>query len=399
MNTAQELRAKALRIQHEARAKLETVTETNAADVEAEFDRMIADADALEARAKRFDDLEAREAALNVADARRPSEDRAISNANLTAEERQARAFDTYVRGGDLGREERAELRAQTVGTASEGGYLVPQTWADKLIVGLKAYGPMNDASIVSSLVTAGGGALNLPSLDDTANKGRRIAEGATVNSVSLAFGNKTLGAYKYTTDMILVSSELFQDSAIDIESIVTAAMSERLGRILNQEFTTGTGSSQPMGIVTAATAGVTLASANTILTADNLIDLQHSVDPAYRSAGRFMFNDATFAVVRKLKDTTGAYIWQPGLSVGAPATVLGQAFSINQDMANVGATGNKSVLYGDFSKYVVRNVKGFALKRLDERYADSDQVGFVGFARYDANLLDAKAIRALVNP
>lgn len=388
MNTAQELRAKAQRIAHEARAHLETANETNSAEVEAQFDRMIADADALEGRAARFDALEARDAALNAADARRPVEDRSIT-ATGNAEERAAAAFETFVRTGN-----RSELRAQSVGTSADGGYLVPQTWASNIITGLKAYGPMNDSSVVSYLNTAGGGQINLPSLDDTSNKGRKIAENTQVNSVNLTFGTKALNAFKYTTDAVLVSRELLQDASYNVEAVIAAAMAERMGRIINEVMTTGDGSDDPNGIVTAATSGKTAAAAAAIA-ADELIDLIHSVDPAYRGNASFMFADSTLAALRKLKDGEGRYIWQPGMVAGEASTILGHRFHINQDMAAIGASA-KSVLFGDFSKYTVRQVKGFEFQRLTERYADYDQVGFIGFARYDGDLLDTRAVKAL---
>lgn len=401
MNTAMELRAKALRIQHEARAKLTDATEATFTEVEVEFDAMIAEADALEARAKRFDDLDARDTAINAADARRPVEDRQITSTATSVEDRQANAFDAYLRGS-LSGEQRAilrELRSQTVGTPADGGYLVPQTWASTLIVGMKAYGPMNDGSVVSYLNTASGGQINLPSMDDTASTGARIAENTTVDADTLAFGSKTLNAYKYTSKVFKISSELFQDSGVDIQAVITAAMAERLGRVINTDLTTGAGTTGiPNGVATAASAGVTLALANSAITADDLISLQHSVDPAYRSNAGFMLNDATVAKIRKLKDDNGAYIWQPGLAAGVAGTILGQPFYVNQDIASSGVAG-KSVLYGDFSKYTVRRVNGFTLRRLDELYAESDNVGFVAFARIDGELMDTRAIKALVNP
>ncbi len=389
MNTQVELRAKAHEIANKAKELLNSATAETASDVEATFDKMMAEADGLEARAAKMDRADAFTAAYDAADSRRPAEERKIE-ASGDPEVRAAAAFERYARSGN-----REELRAQSVGTASEGGYLVPTSWANDIIVAQKAYGPLNDASVVSYLITSGGGQLNLPSLDDTANKGRKVAENTQVNSASVAFGSKALNAYKYTTDVVLVSSELLQDSAYNVQAYITAAMAERMGRIINEVMTIGDGSDDPNGIATASSAGVTAASA-TAIAADELINLQHSVDPAYRANAAFMFADSTLAALRKLKDAEGRYIWQPGLTVGAAATLLGHRFYINQDMAGM-ATGAKSVLFGDFSKYTVRQVKGFEFKRLNERYADSDQVGFIGFARYDGELLDTRAVKALV--
>ncbi|MDO1559818.1 phage major capsid protein [Brevundimonas sp. 2R-24] len=387
-----ELRAKAQKIAHEARAKLNEIKEdnSNAAEVEATFDKMIAEADALEARAKRIEDLEAREAAWEAADVRRPVEDRSVeARGSKSLEERQADAFRTYLKSGDT-----QELRAQSVGTASEGGYLVPTILANELIVGMKAYGPLNNDGVVSYVRTATGAPINFPTLDDTSNKGSKIGENTQVSSASVAFGTKALDAYKYTTGAVLVSKELLQDASFDVSAIVTAAMAERMGRIINEVMTTGDGSGDPNGIVTAAANGKTAASTSAIA-ADELIDLIHSVDPAYRGRASFMFADSTLNALRKLKDSEGRYIWQPGLVAGEAATILGHKFYVNSDMAAIGA-GTKSVLFGDFSRYYVRQVLPFEIVRLTERYADYGQVGFIGFARYDGELMDARAVKAL---
>jgi HK97 family phage major capsid protein len=131
----------------------------------------------------------------------------------------------------------------------------------------------------------------------------------------------------------------------------------------------------------------------------DDLIDLIHSVDPAYRNQNsRFMLADSSVKAVRKLKDTTGQYLWQPGLTAGSPDTLLGYAVSINQDMP-VMAANAKSIIFGDISQaYVIRRVQGVAVKRFDERFADALQVGFLSFARYDGTVDDANAAKLYVN-
>lgn len=387
-----ELRAKAQRIAHEARAKL-TEAETdgaNVAEIEATFDRMMADADALEARAARLDKADAFTASYEAADERRERTERKIETGEkLTLEERQTAAVLNYLRTGD-----RTECRAQSVGTASEGGYLVPTTLANQLIVSMKAFGPMNDDSVVTYLRTAGGNQINVPTLNDTSNKGSKVAENTQVGSASVAFGSKALNAYKYTSGAVLVSSELLTDAAFDVNGIVNGAIAERMGRIINEVMTTGDGSDDPNGIVTAAANGKTAALTNAV-TADEILDLIHSVDPAYRGNAGLMFNDATLLAVRKLKDSEGRYIWQPNVVAGAAPTLHGYRYFINSDMASIGA-GAKAILFGDFKRYTVRQAGGFEVKRLVERYADYDQVGFIAFARYDGELLDASAVKAL---
>ena len=384
MNTF-ELRAKALEISNKAAL---VIADANDAEKLAEAQRMLDESDALEARAVMLDKTEARAAAYEAAAERLPVETTIVEN---RAADAGADAFRSYLRG-DI---DVRELRALGVGTDAAGGYTVPKGFMPELIKALKAYGPMNAGGPAHYLTTASGNSISIPTFDDTSGKGSFIGEAVEATETNLTFGQKALGAYKYTSGVVILSNELLQDSAIDVEATVRAAMAERIGRILNEKLTIGTGTNEPQGIVTGASAGVTAASA-TAISYDDLIRLQHSVDPAYRGAGAFMFHDTTLRALRLLKDTTGRPLWQAGIVAGDPGTILDCTFHINQDMAGI-ATGATSILFGDYSKYTVRNVRDFGLKRLDERYAVSDQVGFVGFGRVDGLVTDSRAIKRLV--
>jgi HK97 family phage major capsid protein len=196
------------------------------------------------------------------------------------------------------------------------------------------------------------------------------------------------------------VSAELLQDSALNVEQIIRDAMAVRFGRKVNSDLTIGDGVGDPNGIVTAAPLGVA-AGAAAAITFDDLIELQHSIDPAYRSdpSCRWMFHDATLKRLRKLKDVEGNYIWQPAdVRSGAPAVILDHPYTINQAMAQVAATA-KSVLFGAFNRYVVRRVREMSIRRLVERYAEFDQVGFLAFARFDGELMDGNAVKHLAHP
>lgn len=187
-----------------------------------------------------------------------------------------------------------------------------------------------------------------------------------------------------------MVPFELLQDSAFDLPSFIARKLGERIGRKQATDFTTGDGSSKPNGIVTASTAGKTAASATAIIS-DELIDLEHSVDPSYRPGAGWMFHDNILAAIRKLKEsTTNAYIWQPGLQTGIPERILSYPFFINQKMASSIAASAKTILFGRLDKYNIRDVAEVRLVRMNERYADTDQVGFVAFLRSDGDLVDA---------
>jgi len=410
-----ELRVKQQEAVGAARAKLDEIkddtAEARVAELNAEHNRAMADFDKYEERIGKLQAIVDREAALEEArDDRRPvGEDRKVkpgAKDERTDEQRYAEAFDLYVRGGvaDMSREQRAilqatETRAQSVSTNTLGGYLAPATFQAELIKSMKVWGPMLDGGIVRMFNTSTGSPVTWPSMDDTGNVGALIAENQQVTLAEVTFGTKSLDAYKYTSGVNLVSDELLQDAVMDVESLLRDAMAERIARIGNTHMTTGDGANKPRGIVTAAGAGATAAAASAIVF-DDLINLEHSVDPAYRSdpSVRFMFNDTTLKALRKLKDGEGRYMWQPAdVKAGQPSTILNYSYSINQAVADIG-TGNRSVVFGAFNRYVVRMVKEFAIKRLIERYADYGQVGFIGFTRMDGDLMDVGAVKALTH-
>ncbi|HEX3152917.1 MAG TPA: phage major capsid protein [Gemmataceae bacterium] len=282
------------------------------------------------------------------------------------------------------------QLRSQSVGTNSEGGYLRPQGFVNNLEVALKRYDAVRQVAEV--LRTADGRPMPWPTVNDTGNAGTLLAENAQVSEVAATFGAATFNAYKFTSGLVLVSAELDEDSAFDMTETLGSLLGERIGRGEAGYHTTGTGSSQPGGVVTGSTLGKTAASA-TAIAADELIDLYHAVDPAYRDSPGFgwMMHDNIAAVVRKLKDSTGRYLWgMDTLRNGQPPLLLGKGVTINQSMQSTVATGTKTVLAGDMSKMKVRDAGPIRIKRLVERYADYDQVGFIAFQRNDSKVLDA---------
>lgn len=314
------------------------------------------------------------------------------------------RAFDAYLRRGisDLNSEQRqllqAEFRDLSVGTNSAGGYTVPPGFVQKITDALKAYGGM--LQVANVIRTDSGQPLQWPTADDTGNVGAILAENNAAPTQDITFGTKTLSAYMYTSKMVKVSFQLLNDSAFDLGAWLPAKFAQRIGRAINAHFTNGTGGgTQPTGLVPNLSVGKTGTTGQTLtVIIDDLIDLIHSVDPAYRANGRFMLADSSIKVVRKLKDTTGVPIWQPGLQQGQPDTLLGYGITVNQDMP-VMAANAKSIAFGDFNAaYVIREVQGVQVKRFDERFADALQVGFLAFARYDGNVDDALAARLYQN-
>jgi len=405
----------------EARGVLDTITEDmdagQVSEIEGRFDEMMADHDKLAARVEREERLleaERRGMPDNIPEEQqRHEETRTAGEEERVLEYREV--FTKAIRFGvaSLDAEERGviqqnrfdvpeEIRAQAAGTDAAGGYTVPEDFSNEIDKAMAMWGPMWDADIVRELSTSNGRKLPWPTVDDTAKTGRIKAENAAVDddgTDDVVFGEKQLDAYVYDTGMVRIPIELLQDTAFNIEGLMDDLFGERLGRLANEVLTTGTGTAQPNGVATAAGAsGVTIAAA--AITADNIIDVLHSVDPAYRSSPqcRWMFNDATLGYIRKLKDGDGNYLWQMGdVRMGEPAQILGHPYSVNQAMADIG-TGNRSILFGDFSRYVVRKVMGFQVLTLRERYAENFQVGMVGFKRFDGELLNSAAIKAAVH-
>lgn len=286
-----------------------------------------------------------------------------------------------------------SEVRALAAGTDAAGGYTVPEGFANRIEVALSAFGGL--LSVAQSWNTATGNDIPYPSTNDTANKGARLAENTQAGPQDVAFTSVTFAAYMYTSKIVKVSFQLLQDTGIDLEGLLSRLLAERIRRILEEECTTGTGGSMPEGVTVGATdSGITPPAAAGI-NHDNMVDILHTLDPAYRPNARWMFNDDTLAALRKVKTLEGStaipdYIWQQGMVPGAPDTVLGKPYTINQEMAGPGTSGNRAILIGDFSKYMYRNAGRPVLLRLTERYADYLQVGFLMFSRHDGHLVDA---------
>lgn len=281
-------------------------------------------------------------------------------------------------------------LRAMSLGVDAQGGYLAPPEFQRRIIEATLAFGGIR-AARVSVFTTDHGRDLPIPANDDTANSGARVGENVAVgNATDLSFQLKTLKAYKYTSNLILVPNELLQDSVFDLDGFLARAIATRLGRTTSTDFTTGDGASGPEGVATFSTQGTQGATGQTTsIIYNDFLDLEHSVDPTYRTNAEWMFRDATLLVIKKLKDGEGRPLWSPGMATGAPDRILGYRYVINQSVAAMAASA-KSILFGDFSHFAIRDVSGTVLRRLVERYAEYDQVGFIAFERHDSKLLDA---------
>lgn len=312
--------------------------------------------------------------------------------------------YAAWLRGGDkaLTAEQWSDIRAtMSTTTTTEGGYTVQSEVAQTLVNSLKAFGGMR--AVATVIQTDMGNPLSFPSSDGTSETGEWIAENTTATAADPTFGTVSVAAYKASSKIVAVPFELLQDSNIDIEAFVNARLAERLGRITNTGYTVGTGSAQPYGVAARAASGKVGTTGQTATVSyDDLVDLIHAVDPAYRASGncRFMMNDASLKIIRKLKDSQNRPIFIPGyeLNAGMPDTILGYQVQTNQDVATMAANA-KSILFGDFSKYVIRDVMQATMFRFsDSAYAKLGQVGFLMWMRTGGNLLDTGAVKYYAN-
>ena len=423
--TLREMQEKREQLVAQARAALNEITansdDSRAAELEQRHDTIMAEFDRLECTITREERLAAAERQLEErrarqrpigADGSAPAQDpgsegvsyrsafhaylRAQGNEGLLDAETRA-----VLRSGYQSIEQTPEQRALTTTSNGAGGYTVPTELQAMLIRTMKMWGPMYDPGVTMEIVTSHGHSFPFPTIDDTANSGAVTTQGTTLTddgSGDPVFGQKSLGAFSFGTPWVRVSKELADDSVLAMEALLGSLLGERLGRLANVKLTTGAGSTEPLGIVSATSAGKTTAGTAAV-TWDEIIDFEHSIDPAYRMSPmfRYMLNDTSLLAVRKLKDGQGNYLWQEGnVQAGVPSTINGKPYSINQAMASM-ATGAKFMLAGDFSKYFVRKVGAPLIGALQDKDFWPG-FGVAGWIRFDGNLLDAAAIKHMKN-
>lgn len=309
-------------------------------------------------------------------------------------------AVALYMRYGNNVTAEQAVAihNAMSTTTPSEGGYTVPTEVAAMVIDRLKAFGGMRDVATI--LTTATGHPMNFPTSDGTSEIGEIVAENVTVTTGDITFGTVGLPVFKYSSKQVALPLELIQDSAIDVIAFVVNRLATRIARIQNMHYTVGSGTAQPMGIITASTVGKVGATGSVATVAYiDLVDLKHSVNRAYRGSAKFMMNDLTVAGLSKLVDTVGRPIWIPAITEGAPDLLLGKPIAVNDDVP-VMAANAKSIAFGDLSQYNIRDVSNSTTMRRfdDSAFALKGQVGFCGWTRSGGNLLDTSAVRLYQN-
>lgn len=321
------------------------------------------------------------------------------------------------------------EQRDQQAGTQSIsytegnlGGYFVPAGFVQDIEKATKYFANLLDGSSIRIMETATGNVLPYPTSNDVNEAWTLLSEttqivdngttpnyptmgvAPTANPGNVLASNVTFGAYKGSTGLIRVSLELMQDSAFSLESFLKDAFAVRLGRGYEYYLTLGSGTNAPMGIIPAiAASGATPivaagSSANDGIVGNtgansvgyqDLVNLIHSVDPTYRRGAKFMFSDLTLAHLKTRIDKFGRPLWVPSVKESEPDTVAGFGYVINQSFPQIAASAT-TVAFGQWSKFIARKVRDLSIARLDERFADFGEVGYVGFSRIDSRLVDA---------
>ena len=313
----------------------------------------------------------------------------------------------------DMTRDEITLVRnTMSTTTGSQGGFTVQSEIATTMIDLLKSYGFMR--KVASQITTAQGNPLSYPTSDGTSESGEWIAQNTTATAADPTFGTVAVNVFKASSKIVAVPIELLQDSQIDIQAMVFKRLTDRIGRISNTGFTTGGGSTDPNGVITASGTGKTgTTGQTTTVIYDDLVDLVDSLDAAYLDnpsstpqADSFslgwMFNQVSRRIIRKIKDTAGRPIWTPSYDEGftskMPDMLLGYPVNINNDVASMAANA-KSIAFGNFKNYLIRDAMDVTMFRFDDSaYMKLGQVGFLAWARTGGNLLDVNSVKLYVN-
>ena len=366
---------------------------TMTAEDAATYDRMVDDVDRMK---KEIDRLERQEAIEN--EMNRPVSQPIVNrpdDGQPKEKEKRGTATDAYktafwnmVRAKAMSYEIHNALK---IGEDDHGGYLAPDEFERTLVEALEE---QNIFRQFAHVITTSSGDRKIPVV---ASKGTAswIDEEAAFPESDDTFGMLSIGAFKLATT-IKVSDELLHDSVFDVASYIAKEFARRIGAAEEEAFFTGNGTGRPTGILNAtggAEIGVTSAGAN--ISFDDVIDLYYSLRSPYRRNAVFMMNDSTVRALRKLKNGSGDYLWQPSVTAGTPDTILNRPVYTSSYMPTV-AAGAKSILFGDMSYYWIADREGRTFQRLNELYAPTGQVGFLSFERVDGKLILPEAAKVL---
>lgn len=410
---SKELREKRRKLIEEARGIIDAAENEGRAQLNAEesakYDRIMADAEQCRQDYERIETLEQAEADL-VASRGRRTETRPEGVVETNAQQDRDAAFRAWMLGDQAApadidaaqrvgfdlRRPQINLRALDTTDTSAGGYTVQDEMMRMFFESRLWFANLRAEAM--PIRTATGGDLPVPTVTDTTNSGEIVTQNSALTTTAdPTFGQVTLGAFMYSSKTVLVPLQMVQDSYLNMGSYLGRALGTRIGRIQAAHFATGTGTGEPQGYTAGAGTGKTAALTNAI-TFDEIMDLTHSLDVAWRPMARFRGNDLVIAAIRKLKNGMGDYIWQPSTQVGVPDQLLGKPLDYDNAMASSITTSAKVLAFGDFySGYAIRDAGDVTLFRFNELYMGNLQIGFTAFQRTDAKVIGAECLKLLV--
>lgn len=296
------------------------------------------------------------------------------------------------------------ELRNTLVGDDGAGTLVVPTLVANTIFDTLEA----EIAAFrlpTTRLNTPTGADILYPTIATHGIGTQVIAQGTAIGGTDPVIGSKTLTAFKYG-QLLQLSSEIIQDSSIDILAMVARDAARALGRVIDTDLVVGSGVGEPEGVMTAISGAGTIHGSTAGITYEQLVDLQYSVNSGYRATGSaaWLMRDLTAGTIRKLRDgaggTVGSPLWRSNESTGgvanyAPPTLLGDMAFTDPNVASVAST-KKVVVYGDWSSYFLRTVGDLIFERDDSFAFDKDLSTFRAKWRVDGRVMDTAAFNIL---
>ena len=390
MDTILALREKRKNIWESAKAFLDTVRDENglvSAENTERYEKMENDVVQLGKEIERLERQQAMDAILSKPTSQpiieQPGNGTQIEKLKGRASQAYAQAFWNSIRHKGF-----IDVQnALSVGTDSDGGYLVPEEYEKTLVDKLQEENFFRKLGTV--IHTSGD--RKIPVVTGHGEASWMEENGLYPDSQD-TFGQQSIGAYKLGT-AIRVSEELLNDSAFDVETYIANEFARRIGTKEEEAFLIGDGKSKPTGVFGSAELGVT--AGTTSITSDDVIDLYHSLRTPYRKKAAWILNDSTVKTLRKLKDNNGNYIWQPSVTVGTPDTILNRP-CYSSSFAPELAAGKRPLIFGDFSYYWIADREYRSFKRLNELYTANGQIGFLASQRVDGLLMLKESVKAL---
>lgn len=372
-------RASLIKKQRDLIDKAEKENRSLTAEERTKFDRLNSDIDELEAR-------------INDLKAIQEREKKQILNENnekkdKPQDEEYRNAFFQYVRRGrgELTAEQRATLNTAT---DAEGGYLVPTSFANTIIEKLRDSNYLWQVATIEQTSSE----KKIPTSVSKPQFGW-IDELGQYPVTDASFGQLTVDAYK-VGGILKISEELLYDNTYNLEGRLSRDFTNAARDASEAAFVAGDGNKKPRGLILDAEVGVTSATTDAV-TFDEIIKLVHSLRPPYRRNARFLLNDQTAMAIRLLKNNDGQYIWRASVEAGMPDRLLGYPVAYSENMPNMEANA-KPIAFGDLSYYTIYIRRGIVMQRLNEKYADTGEVGFKTHMRVDGLLTLPEAVKTL---